>query len=96
MKITKGEVLHVARLARLKIEDSQIDKFAGQLGQILEYVETLNQIDTSEVPATSHAVELSNAFREDRPGISLDRKEALANAPESEHGFFMVPRVIES
>ncbi len=95
MKISKAEVLHVAKLARLEIDEHHVDRFAGQLGQILEYVETLNRIDTSGVAATAHAVDLSNAFREDRPGVSLGQKEALANAPESEAGFFIVPRIIE-
>ena len=66
MKLTKKEVLHVATLARLNIDESLIDTFAVQLGDILEYVKTLDRLDTAGVPPTFHAVDKSNAFREDR------------------------------
>ena len=95
MKITKDEVLHVATLARLRVADSDVDRFAGQLGNILNYVETLDRIDTTGVDATAHAVDMANAFRDDTPGDSLDPEAALANAPEAEDGFFVVPKVIE-
>lgn len=95
MKITKQEVLHVAHLARLNMDESQIDRFADQLGNILEYVETLNQLDTAGIPATSHAIDMVNAFREDELGSSLDRPSALANAPEEDDGSYIVPKVIE-
>lgn len=95
MKITKDEVLHVATLARLKVAGSDVDRFAGQLGNILSYVETLNRIDTTGIPPTTHAVDVKNAFRNDTPGTHLDQSAALANAPEAEDGFFVVPKVIE-
>ncbi|MEZ4577049.1 MAG: Asp-tRNA(Asn)/Glu-tRNA(Gln) amidotransferase subunit GatC [Desulfobacterales bacterium] len=95
MKLTKEEVLHVATLARLNIDASRIDTFADQLGNILEYVETLDQIDTREVVPTFHAVDKSNAFRDDAAAAHLDREAALANAPEAEDGYFIVPKVIE-
>lgn len=95
MKISKDQVLHVAGLARLNIDESQTDMFAEQLGDILEYVETLNQLDTTDVPPTFHAVDISNAFREDRIQPHLNRKEAVSNAPEEEDGNFIVPKVIE-
>ncbi len=96
MTLTKEDVLHVATLARLNIDESQIDTFASQLGKILEYVETLDRIDTSDVTPTFHAVDKSNAFREDSPTDHLDRESALGNAPATEDGFFIVPKVIES
>jgi aspartyl-tRNA(Asn)/glutamyl-tRNA(Gln) amidotransferase subunit C len=95
MKISKAEVLKVAHLARLDLSEAAIDTFAGQIGDILEYVETLNQVDTEGVAATSHAISLTNAFRDDVPGTHLERDAALENAPEPEDGCFRVPRVIE-
>jgi len=94
MKITKEEVLHVADLARLDIDPQLIDKFAEQVGTILAYVETLNQVDTTGVAPTAHAISLSNAFRDDDPRTHLDPDKALANAPVKEDGSFIVPKVI--
>ena len=94
MKITKDEVIHVARLARLDIDATSIDKFAGQIGTILEYVDTLNRADTQGVTPTSHAISLTNAFREDEETDNLDRDTVLANAPQTEGGNFVVPKII--
>ena len=95
MKITKDEVLYVADLARLDLDEEAIETFAGQIGKILQYVETLNEVDTEGIRPTSHAIFLTNAFREDEPGPHLDREQALANAPEKDDGSFIVPRVID-
>ncbi len=95
MKISRQEVLHVADLARLNLDSGSVEGFAEQIGSILEYVEKLGEVDTSGVEPTSHAVELSNAFRKDETGRHLENSEALANAPESEDGQFIVPKVIE-
>jgi len=94
MKITQDEVLHVASLARLEIDDADVDRFAGQVGTILDYVDTLKKVDTTGVPATSHAITLTNAFREDEVKGQLDPEDALANAPEKESGAFVVPKII--
>ena len=94
MKITRGEVLHVAHLARLELDEEAIDRFAGQIAEILDYIDKLNQVDTTGVRPTSHALFLSNAFREDSEIGHLDRKLALSNAPEEEDGNFIVPKVI--
>lgn len=94
MKITKEEVLYVARLARLDLDADSIDKFAGQIDEILGYIEKLNQVDTEGIIPTSHAISLTNAFREDEQRQHLDRDRALANAPESEEGSFVVPKVV--
>ena len=94
MKITKTEVLHVAHLARLDIGETDIDRFARQIGTILDYVDTLKQVDTTGVPATSHAIVRTNAFREDELQNHLDPDAALANAPEKDEGAFVVPKVI--
>lgn len=95
MKISKEEVLHVAHLARLNIEDESVDALAGQVGKILEYVDMLNQVDTDGVAPTTHAIFLTNAFREDCEAAHMDREKALANAPDRQDGNFLVPRVIE-
>ncbi len=95
MKITKDEVIYVANLARLEMDEESIDKFARQIGTILEYVDTLNRVDTEGVLPTSHAIFLTNAFREDEIKEHLDREAALANAPEKEDENFVVPKVIE-
>jgi len=94
MKITKEEVQHVANLARLDLDDAAMERFAGQIGNILEYVDNLKQVDTQGVPPTSHAISQTNAFREDEVVEHLDRDLSLANAPEKEDGTFLVPRVI--
>ena len=94
MKITKDEVLYVADLARLNLDAAAIEKFAGQIGEILEYVDKLNEVDTEGVKPTSHAISLSNAFREDEQKAHLDREKALANAPQEEDGNFSVPKVV--
>ncbi len=94
MKIKIEEVRHVANLARLDIGDAMMEKFADQVGKILEYVATLNEVDTSGVKGTSHAISFTNAFREDVVRKHLDRDTALANAPEQEDGAFVVPKVV--
>ena len=94
MKITKDEVLYVANLARLDLDEASIEKFAGQIDNILEYIELLNQVDTKDVKPTSHAIALTNAFREDEQRAQLETDQALDNAPSGEDGFFVVPKVI--
>lgn len=94
MKITKKDVEYVAELARLDLDDAAVEKFAGQIGEILAYVDLLNQVDTTDVVATSHAISLTNAFREDEEKGHIDRDRALANAPQAEAGAFVVPKII--
>ena len=96
MKITNEKVLHVANLARLDVDKVLIDKFAEQIGTILEYVDTLNRVDTKEVTPTSHAISLTNAFRDDDERQSFDSDSALSNAPEKEDGNFIVPKVVNA
>ena len=94
MKITKDEVLHVAKLARLKLTEEAVDQFSDQIADILDYVNTLNQVDTSGIAPTSHVISLTNVLRDDDPGTHLNREDTLANAPEKEDGAFIVPRII--
>jgi aspartyl-tRNA(Asn)/glutamyl-tRNA(Gln) amidotransferase subunit C len=96
MKITPEDVLHVADLARLDLDAGAVEMFADQIGDILNYMDALNEVDTTGVKPTSHAVALTNAFREDVPREHLNPADALANAPAAEDGAFLVPRVVES
>ena len=95
MKITKEEVEHVANLARLELDEEAMEQFAGQIGDILAYVDKLKQVDTAGIEPTSHAISLTNAFREDDVTDHLEQEGSLANAPEKEDGTFIVPRVIK-
>ena len=94
MKITKEEVLYVAHLARLDLDEESIEKFAGQIDEILGYIEKLKRVDTRNIKPTSHAIFLTNAFREDQEREHIERELALANAPEKEDGSFIVPKVV--
>jgi aspartyl-tRNA(Asn)/glutamyl-tRNA(Gln) amidotransferase subunit C len=95
VKITKKEVEYVARLARLSLSEAEKEKMTAQMDSILEYMGTLNKLDTKNVEATSHVLPLSNVWREDTVKPSLSREEMLANAPEQAEGFFKVKKVIE-
>jgi len=91
MAISKDDVVHVARLARLALTDEELDRFAGQLDAILEAVGKVSELDLSGVEPTLHPLELSNVWAEDEPRPSLPVADALANAPEVEDGAFRVP-----
>ena len=94
MKITPEEILHVANLARLHISQEEVGPMARHLDDILTYVAKLNELDTEGTTPTTHAISIVNAFREDEVKPSLDRDKALANGPEQNGEFFVVPRVI--
>ena len=94
MKITVSEIEHVAQLARLSFDPDEIRDFARQLNDILGYIGKLEELDTSGIRPTTHALELTNAFREDEPRPSLPVDKALSNAPEHEKGLFVVPKII--
>jgi aspartyl-tRNA(Asn)/glutamyl-tRNA(Gln) amidotransferase subunit C len=89
--ISREEVVHVARLARLELSEEELDRFAGQLGAILDAVGKVSELDLSEVEPTMHPLELSNVWAEDEPRPSLGVDEALANAPDREDDSFRVP-----
>jgi aspartyl-tRNA(Asn)/glutamyl-tRNA(Gln) amidotransferase subunit C len=91
MAISRDEVVHVARLARLELTDEELDRFAGQLDAILEAVGKVSELDLSEVEPTQHPLALANVWAEDEPRPSLDVEEALANAPDREGDAFRVP-----
>jgi len=91
----KMDIEKVARLARLELSDEEMEAFSRQLGKILEYMEQLNRVDTSEVEPTSHTLSLFNVFREDEIRDSFPQEEVLGIAPEEEEGHFRVPRIID-
>jgi aspartyl-tRNA(Asn)/glutamyl-tRNA(Gln) amidotransferase subunit C len=91
MAISREEVLHVAKLARLALTEEELERFGAQLADILEAVGKVSELDLEGVPPTSHPLDLVNVFGEDEPRPSLPREDALANAPDPEGGFFGVP-----
>jgi aspartyl-tRNA(Asn)/glutamyl-tRNA(Gln) amidotransferase subunit C len=95
MKITREQVEHVALLARLKLDEAEIATFTGQMDAVLAYADKLNELDTTAIVPTAHAVPMENSFRADevRPSIGIDN--AMANAPDRIDDFFRVPKVIE-
>lgn len=95
MKITREQVQHVARLARLELTEEETELFTGQLDGILAYVDKLNELNTDGIVPTAHAVPMENAFREDVVTPSIGIENALANAPDRSESFFRVPQVIE-
>ena len=95
MKITTGEVEHVARLARLEFSGEDATLFAKQMDGILSYMDKLNELDTTGVEPTSHVLPIKNVFKEDEPRPSLSPDDALMNAPERSGDFYRVPKIIE-
>ena len=93
MAISRDEVLHVARLARLALTEEEVARFQEQLSAILEAVGKVAELDLVDVEPTAHPLDLVNVFGEDEPRPSLTREDALANAPDPEDGFFGVPAV---
>jgi aspartyl-tRNA(Asn)/glutamyl-tRNA(Gln) amidotransferase subunit C len=93
--ISREDVEHVARLARLALNDAEIERMREQLSGILAYIDTLRALDTAGVEPTSHAVPLVNVMRDDDTRPSLPPDVALGNAPDRSDGFFRVPRIIE-
>ncbi len=89
--IDREQVLHVARLARLRLSDEEVEKMAGELSGILEHVDRIGNLDLEGVEPTSHVVALENVWRADEPRPSLSHEQALASAPEPQAGAFRVP-----
>lgn len=96
MAISVKDVEYLALLARLKLNPEELERFSKELGEILAYVEKLKTAKTEGIPPTSHVLNLSNVFREDKVKPSLTPEEALANAPSKEGPFFKVPKIIET
>ena len=90
--LSRDQVLHVARLARLELTDEEVERFGGELSKVLDYIETIEQLgDLADVPPTSHVVEVENVLRADEPRPSLPVEQALESAPDPALGGFRVP-----
>jgi aspartyl-tRNA(Asn)/glutamyl-tRNA(Gln) amidotransferase subunit C len=89
--LSRDQVLHVARLARLELTDEEIERFSGELSKVLDYIEKISELDLEQVPPTSHVINVENALRADEPRPSLARDAALAGAPDAALGGFRVP-----
>ncbi|WP_236794321.1 Asp-tRNA(Asn)/Glu-tRNA(Gln) amidotransferase subunit GatC [Amycolatopsis sp. GM8] len=92
--ISRAEVAHLAKLAHLAVTDEELDVFAGQLDQILDSVAKVGEVAGEDIPPTSHAVPLTNVFREDVTQPGLTQQQALSGAPAAEEGRFRVPRIL--
>ncbi|MDV2479402.1 MAG: Asp-tRNA(Asn)/Glu-tRNA(Gln) amidotransferase subunit GatC [bacterium] len=94
-KISRNEVLHVARLARLTFSEAEVDRLAEQLSAILAYIEKLEEVDTTGVEPTSHVLPLTNVFKDDEARPSTKREQIMAGGPSTEHGHYKVPKIVE-
>jgi aspartyl-tRNA(Asn)/glutamyl-tRNA(Gln) amidotransferase subunit C len=92
--ITRDDVAHLARLARIAMTDAELDRLAGQLDVILGAVARVQEVAAADIPPTSHALPLANVYRPDEPRPSLDPDDALAAAPAAEDGRFRVPQIL--
>jgi len=94
-KLSQQQVEHVARLARLALQETEKEKFAQQLGQILAYAEKIRELDLQNVEPTAHVLGITNVTRPDQVWKSLSQEEVLQNGPEDQDGCFRVPRIVE-
>ena len=93
--IDEAQVRKVAKLARLELSEQEIVEFTGQLSAILGYMEKMDELGTDAVEPLAHSLPVSNVFREDHPVESIGPQAALANAPESDEQFFLVPKILD-
>jgi aspartyl-tRNA(Asn)/glutamyl-tRNA(Gln) amidotransferase subunit C len=93
-RLTRDEVAHVARLARLRLSEAELDEFTEQLADVLEHAEDIERLDVDDVEPTAHPLPLRNVFRPDVVTPSIDRAEVLAAAPATEDGQFRVPQIL--
>ena len=93
--LSRDDVAHVAMLARIQLEDSELDRLDGQLDQIVDWVGQVNEVAAADVPPMSHPLPLVNVTRPDEVRPSLTAEQALANAPEAELDRFSVPRILD-
>ncbi len=93
--LDKESVVKIAKLAKLELNEEEVEKFSQQLPKILEFIEKLEELDTENILPFYELIDKESPLREDIPENGLKREEALANAPEAENGFFVVPRVVD-
>ena len=94
MSLSREDVQKVSLLARLQFSDDELDKMTSQLGQLVDYFELLNELDTADVEPMAHAMDIHNVFADDEPAASLPRELALANAPKRDDECYRVPAVL--
>jgi aspartyl-tRNA(Asn)/glutamyl-tRNA(Gln) amidotransferase subunit C len=94
-KITKQDVIYVASLAQLSPDDATQERLVKELGEILGYMDKLNELDTRDIEPTMHALAMTNVFRDDVVGESLTREAALQNAPKTDGEYFLVPKILD-
>ena len=94
-KIEKTQVRKVAKLSRLELTKAEVEEFTGQLSAILDYVEKMNELDTTDVEPLAHCLPISNVLRQDRAKESLGTEKTLANAPQRDGEFFKVPKILD-
>lgn len=95
MSISKEEILHIANLSKLYIEDSKIEKYTNDLSGMVDLANSLGEIDVNEVNPTNHILDIKNVFRKDEVSHSSTREDILKNAPDSQGGCISVPKVVE-
>ena len=95
-RLSREDVLHVARLARLRLTDEEVDRYTDQLAAVLDHAADVAALDTGGVPPTAHPLPLANVLREDTPVPGLDRDEVLSQAPAAEDARFRVPPILEA
>jgi aspartyl-tRNA(Asn)/glutamyl-tRNA(Gln) amidotransferase subunit C len=94
-RLTEEQVRHVAKLSRLHLTDAEVSGFCEQLSRVLEYVSKLNELPLDGVEPMAHALDMTNALRDDRPMPGLTVAQVLANAPQAAAPFFQVPKVLD-
>lgn len=94
-KIDEAQVRKTAKLSRLELTDAEVEEFTGQLSAILDYMDKLNELDTTDVEPLAHCLPISNVFREDSVKESLGTEKTLANAPQRDGEFFKVPKILD-
>lgn len=94
MSVTLDDVRRIASLARLEFTPEEESRLAAELSQILAFAESIRAVDTSDIPPTTHVLELTDVWRPDAPAPSLDREGVLAEAPEAGDGCFLAPKIV--
>jgi len=94
-KIDQAQVRKVAKLSRLELTEAEVEEFTGQLSAILDYMEKMNELDTTNVEPLAHCLPISNVFRDDCVKESLGTEKTLSNAPQRDGGFFKVPKILD-
>lgn len=95
MKITKEQVEHVAKLARLNLTEEEKEHFTNDMEAIISFADQINELDIKDVKPTDHVIPINNVFRDDVIKPSMDREQLLKNAPSQENGCFSVPKIVE-